>query len=111
KQVANKSKYKVNIIQFIDRKMMFEDIARNVEMTYDELLYELNNIVDAGTKLNINYYIKDRVDEDVVEEVFDYFKDSHTDAVDTAIRKLQDDDISEVEVLLSRIKFVSEIAN
>ena len=111
KQVANKSKYKVNIIQFIDRKMMLEDIARNVEMTFDELLYELNNIVDAGTKLNINYYIKDRVDEDVIDEVFDYFKDSNTDAVDTAIRNLQEDEISEVEVLLSRIKFVSEVAN
>ncbi|MEZ4910872.1 MAG: DNA helicase RecQ [Saprospiraceae bacterium] len=111
KQVANKSKYKVNIIQFIDRKMMLEDIARNVEMTYDELLYELNNIVDAGTKLNINYYIKDRVDEDVIDEVFDYFKDSNTDAIDTAIRNLQEDEISEIDVLLSRIKFVSEVAN
>jgi ATP-dependent DNA helicase RecQ len=57
KQVANKSRNKVTIIQSIDRKMPFDDIARNVEMTHDELLYELNNIVDAGTKLNINYYI------------------------------------------------------
>ena len=60
KQVANKSRNKVTIIQSIDRKMPLSDIARNVEMTYDELLYELNNIVDAGTKLNINFAIKDR---------------------------------------------------
>jgi ATP-dependent DNA helicase RecQ len=111
KQVANKSRNKVTIIQSIDRKMPFDDIARNVEMTHDELLYELNNIVDAGTKLNINYYIKDKVDEDIIEEIFDYFKSAQTDAIDTAIRKLQEDDISEEEVLLTRIKFISDIAN
>lgn len=111
KQVANKSKNKVTIIQSIDRKMPLSDIARNVEMTYDELLYELNNIVDAGTKLNINFAIKDKVDEDIVEEIFDYFKHSNTDAIETAIRKLQEDDISEEEVLLSRIKFISDIAH
>ncbi len=111
KQVANKSKNKVNIIQFIDRKMSFEDIAKNVEMTLDELLYELNNIVDAGTKLNIAYYIKERVDEDIIEEIFDYFKNAPTDAIDKAIRALQEDDISEEEVLLGRIKFISDIAN
>lgn len=111
KQVANKSRNKVTIIQSIDRKMPFEDIARNVEMTYDELLYELNNIVDAGTKLNINYSIKDRVDEEVVDEIFDYFKSAHTDSIDAAIRKLNEDDISEEEVLLTRIKFISDVAN
>ncbi|MCZ2101599.1 MAG: DNA helicase RecQ [Chitinophagales bacterium] len=111
KQVANKSRNKVIIIQSIDRKMPIEDIARNVEMTHDELLYELNSIVDAGTKLNINYYIKDKVDEEVIEEIFDYFKGASTDSIDSAIRKLQEDDISEEEVLLTRIKFISEIAN
>ncbi|MGB4837402.1 MAG: RecQ family ATP-dependent DNA helicase [Saprospiraceae bacterium] len=111
KQVANKSRNKVTIIQSIDRKMPFDDIARNVEMTHDELLYELNNIVDGGTKININYYIKDKVDDDIIEEIFDYFKGSNTDSIDTAIRKLHEDDIGEEEVLLTRIKFVSEIAN
>ncbi|MBC7883864.1 MAG: DNA helicase RecQ [Saprospiraceae bacterium] len=111
KQVANKSRNKVTIIQSIDRKMPFEDIARNVEMTLDELLYELNSIADAGTKLNINYYIKDKVDEDIIEEIFDYFKGAHTDSVDSAIRKLQEDDINEEEILLTRIKFMSDIAN
>lgn len=111
KQVANKSRNKVSIILFIDKKMPFEDIARNVDMTYDELLYELNNIVEGGTKLNINYYIKDKVDEDIIEEIFDYFRDADSDALDTAIRALQEDDISEEEVLLTRIKFISDIAN
>jgi len=111
KQVANKSRNKVVIIQSIDRKMPFEDIARNVEMTFDELLYELNGIVDAGTKLNINYYIKDRIDEEIVDEIFDYFKNAVSDSIETAIRTLQEDDISEEEVLLTRIKFISDIAN
>jgi ATP-dependent DNA helicase RecQ len=111
KQVANKSRNKVVIIQSIDRKMPFEDIAHNVEMTLDELLYELNGIVDAGTKLNINYYIKDRIDEEVVDEIFDYFKSADSDSIETAIRTLQEDDISEEELLLTRIKFISDIAN
>lgn len=111
KQVANKSRNKVTIIQSIDRKMPFEDIARNVEMTHDELLYELNGIVDAGTKLNINYYIKERVDEEIIDEIFDYFKSASSDAIDVAIRKLNEDDISEEEVLLGRIKFISDVAN
>ena len=80
-------------------------------MTYDELLYELNNIVDGGTKLNINYSIKDRVDEEIVDEIFEYFKTSPTDSIDAAIRKLNEDDISEEEVLLTRIKFISDVAN
>lgn len=111
KQVANKSRNKVTIIQSIDRKMPLEDIARNVEMTYDELLYELNNLVDNGMKLNIDYIIKDKVDEDIVDEVFDYFNDAETDSVATAIRTLNEEDISEEEVLLSRIKFISEVTH
>lgn len=111
KQVANKSKNKVTIIQSIDRKMPFEDIARNVEMTFDELLYELNGIADAGTKLNINYYIKDKVDEDIIEEIFDYFRGATNESIDDAIRKLQEDDINEEEILLTRIKFMSDVAN
>jgi ATP-dependent DNA helicase RecQ len=111
KQVANKSRNKVTIIQSIDRKMPLEDIARNVEMTFDELLYEMNSIVETGTKLNLNFWIKDRIDEEVTEMVFDYFKTAKTDEIPDAIRALQEDDISEEEVLLIRIKFMSEVAN
>jgi ATP-dependent DNA helicase RecQ len=91
--------------------MPLKDIAKNVEMTYDELLYELNGIVEGGIKINIDYFIKDKVDEDILDEIFDYFKSATTDAIDAAIRKLQEDDISEEEVLLTRIKFISDIAN
>ena len=111
KQVANKSKYKVTIIQSIDRKMPFEDIARNVEMKVGELLYELNYIADAGTKLNINYQLKDRIDEDILEEIFDYFKNAKSDSVEDAIRALQQEDITEEEVLLGRLKFLCDFAN
>lgn len=111
KQVANKSKYKVTIIQSIDRKMPFEDIARNVEMKVGELLYELNNIADAGTKLNINYQLKDRIDEDILDEIFDYFKNAKSDSVEDAIRSLSQDDITEEEVLLGRLKFLCDFAN
>ncbi len=111
RQVANKSKNKVTIIQSIDRKMPFEDIARLVELKFDELLYELNGIADAGTKLNISYHIRDRVDEEILEEIFDYFREAPTDSIEDAIRKLQEDDITEEEVLLGRIKFLCDIAN
>jgi ATP-dependent DNA helicase RecQ len=112
KQVANKSRNKVTIIQSIDRKMPLEDIARNVEMTIDDLLYEMNGIVETGTKLNINYAIKDKLEEDVVEIIFDYFKSAKSGEIPDAIRALSDEeDISEEEVLLGRIKFMSEIAN
>jgi ATP-dependent DNA helicase RecQ len=112
KQVANKSRNKVTIIQSVDRKMPFEDIARNVEMTIDDLLYEMNSIVDTGTKLNINYALKDKLDEEIIEIIYDYFKSAKTGEIPDAIRALRDDeDISEEEVLLGRIKFMSEIAN
>ena len=68
--------------------------------------YCTNSIIDAGTKLNINFAIKDKVDEDIIDEIFDYFKSATTDTIETAIRKLQEDDISEEEVLLTSIKFM-----
>lgn len=111
KQVANKSRNKVTIIQSIDRKMPLFDISKIVEMTYDELLYEMNSIVDSGTKLNISYAVKDKIDEEIIEEIFDYFSSSSSDAIDLAIRKLSEEDISEEEVLLTRIKFISEVAH
>lgn len=111
KQVANKSKDKVTIIQEIDRKMPLEDIARRVDTKMEEFLYELNAIVDSGTKLNIDYYLEENVDEDIVEEIFEYFHDAETDEVDAAARELQEEDITLEEVQLVRIKFMSEIAN
>lgn len=111
KQVANKSRDKVSIIQSIDRKISLEDIARNLEIPYDELLYELNALVDSGVKLDINYFMKDRVDEEIVEEVFDYFHNAESDSLEQALKILTEEDITFEEICLSRIKFMSEVVN
>ena len=111
KQVANKSKDKVTIIQEIDRKLPLEDIADRMGNTMEDFLYELNAIVDAGTKLNIDYYLEENMDEDIIEEIFDYFHEAETDDIEEAVRELQEDDITLEEVQLTRIKFMSEVVN
>ena len=109
--VANKSKVKVKIIQAIDRKVSLEDIARSNGLDFDELLEEMEAIVYSGTKLNIDYYLEDiEMDEDVIDEIYDYFRQSDTDDLDTALDNL-DGDIYEEDVRLVRIKFISELAN
>ena len=109
--VANKSKVKVKIIQAIDRKVSLEDIAKSTGLDFDELLDEMEAIVYSGTKLNIDYYFEDiEMDEDLVDEIYDYFRSSDTDDLDTALDNL-DGDIYEEDVRLVRIKFISELAN
>ena len=109
--VANKSKVKVKIIQAIDRKVSLEDIAKSTGLDFDELLDEMDAIVYSGTKLNIDYYFEDiEMDEDVIDEIYDYFRQSETDDIDTALDNL-DGDIYEEDVRLVRIKFISELAN
>lgn len=112
KQVANKSREKVAIIQSIDKKIPLDYIADQNKMTMEDLLYELNAIVDSGTKLNIDYYLNDNMDDDIVEEIFDYFNDdAEEDNPDEAFKELQEDDITLEEVLLVRVKFMTEVAN
>ncbi len=111
KQVANKSKNKVTIIQAIDRKLPFEDIAKSVELTMDDLLEELNKMVDGGTKLDINYYLEESIDEDITEEIYDYFHQAESAAINIAYDNLHEDDITMEELSLVRIKFMSEIVN
>jgi ATP-dependent DNA helicase RecQ len=109
--VANKSKVKVKIIQAIDRKVDLEDIAKSTGLDFDELLDEMEAIVYSGTKLNIDYYFEDiEMDEDVIDEIYEYFRGSETDDLDTALDNL-DGDIYEEDVRLVRIKFISELAN
>lgn len=109
--VANKSKVKVKIIQAIDRKVSLEDIAKSTGLDFDELLDEMEAIVYSGTKLNIDYYFEDiEMDEDVIDEIYEYFRKSETDDLDTALDNL-DGDIYEEDVRLVRIKFISEMAN
>ena len=111
KSVANKSNNKIFIIQSIDRKMDFEDIARARNLDMDELLTEIEAIVNSGTRLDIQYYLNTIMDEDKVEDIYLYFKeDAETDSLDDAIDELGSE-YSEEEIRLVRIKFISEVAN
>ncbi len=111
KQVANKSKSKVTIIQGIDRKVPLEDIASTLEMDLEKLIEEMNMIVLSGTKLDINYYLEDNLDEDVMEDVYDYFSDADSESVEDAFEELKEDDITMEEIQLVRLKFLSDNAN
>ena len=111
KQVANKSKVKVSIIQAIDRKIPLHDIAGSNSMTLEELMQELYAIVASGTKLNIDYFIDEVVDEYAREEIYDYFMEADTDSVDAAYAELREDDITLEEIQYVRIKFMSDMAN
>lgn len=111
KTVARKSQLKISIIQAIDRQVDLDDLALSKGMSLDELLTEIESIVYAGIKLNINYFIREVVDPDKVEEIYDYFKTAETDKVQTALEELGEDDFTEVEIRLVRIKFHSEMGN
>lgn len=108
--VANKSKLKVSIIQSIDRKVALDDIANAKGIEFNELLDEVEAIVYSGTKLNIDYFLEDVMDEDHVEDIYDYFKESTTDSLEEAMKELGDE-YTEDEIRLVRIKFISEMAN
>ena len=111
KSVVNRSGNKVFIIQSIDRKMDFEDIAHARDLNMDELLSEIEAIVNSGTRLNINYYIEQTIDEDKAEDIYLYFKeDAETDSIDEALKELGSD-YTEEEVRLVRIKFMCEQGN
>jgi ATP-dependent DNA helicase RecQ len=108
--VANKSKVKVSIIQAIDRKVALDDIAMSKGIEFGELLDEIEAIVYSGTKLNIDYFLKEIMDEDHMLDIYDYFKESTTDNIDDALDELGGD-FTEEEVRLVRIKFISDMAN
>ncbi|TKC56255.1 DNA helicase RecQ [Pedobacter hiemivivus] len=111
KTQANKSQLKVSIIQNIDRKIGLEDIARAKGITYDDILKEIEAIVNSGTKLNLNYFVDEVIDEDRQDEVFDYFQSAENDSIDEALRELGETDYSREEIQLMRIKFMSELGN
>ncbi|WP_099463583.1 DNA helicase RecQ [Parabacteroides provencensis] len=108
--VANKSKLKVSIIQRIDRKVALDEIAMTNGLEFSELLDEIEAIVYSGTRINIDYFLNDVMDEDHIEDIYEYFKDSETDALEDAIEELGGD-YTEEEIRLVRIKFLSEMAN
>ena len=111
KSVANKSALKVSIIQNIDRQIALEDIASAKGISFDEILKELETIVNSGTKLNLNYYIDELIEEDRQDEVYDYFRSTETDSIDEALSELGTEDYTREEVQLMRIKFLSELGN
>lgn len=111
KTLANKSKIKIQIIQQIDRKIPLNDMAKGFGLDMSELLDEIEAIVYSGTKINIDYFIEEEMDEEHVEDIYSYFKEeSVTDRLTTAMRDLGDD-YTEEEVRLVRIKFLSELGN
>ena len=108
--VAKKSMLKVKIIQSIDRQVALDDIANAQGLEFDELLDEIEAIVYSGTRLDISYFIDEVIDEDHVEDIYEYFKESETDDLETAMEELNNE-YDEDEVRLVRIKFLSEMAN
>lgn len=110
RQVANKSRTKVQIIQSIDRKMPLEDIQRTNNLSWDDLIDELDIIVSSGTKIDIQYCL-DHIDEGVQEEIYDYFMSAESDSFIDAWKALKDDDITVEEIQLVRLKFLSDVAN
>jgi ATP-dependent DNA helicase RecQ len=111
KQVANKSKVKIALIQGIDKKLPLEDLAEQNDLSWDELIEELDVIVNSGTKLNLDYYLEENIDEYVLDDIYNYFLDSDNDSAVSAFHALKADDIQIEEVQLVRLKFLSEMAN
>jgi len=112
KSVVNKSLNKVYIIQSIDRQLSLDDIADAKNLTMSELLDEIEAIVNSGTKLNLDYYINQVLDEDRREEIYEYFmQDAETESIKEAFQELGEDDYSEEDIRLVRIKFMSELGN
>jgi ATP-dependent DNA helicase RecQ len=111
KSVANKSANKVFIIQSIDRKVPLDEIAERKNMDFFDLLDEIETIVNSGTKINLDYFIKQVVDEDTIDDIFDYFKnDAESDSIQEALDELGGE-FEEEEIRLVRLKFICEVAN
>jgi len=111
KSVVNKSGLKVYIIQNIDRKLALEDIATAKNLSIDELLTEIESIVSSGTKIDIKYYIDEYVDQYHQEEIYEYFREAESDSIQDALDDLGENEYTEEEIRLMRIKFMSELGN
>jgi ATP-dependent DNA helicase RecQ len=111
KSVVNKSGLKVFIIQNIDRKVSLEDMAKNKNLKMNDLLTEIETIVASGTKVNINYYIDQAIDDDKKDDIYECLREAETDDINAILKELGEDEYSEEEVRLMRIKFISEFGN
>lgn len=111
KSVVNKSINKVYYIQSIDRKISLDDIADAKGLEMKDLLTEIEAIVNSGTKLNLDYYINEILDEDHQDEIYDYFREAESESIEDALEELGEDDYSEIDIRLMRLKFISEMGN
>jgi len=111
KSIVNKSGLKVYIIQSIDRKLPLEDIAKAKGLSLTDLITEIESIVHSGTKVNISYYLNDIMDDDKQDEAMEYFKESESDSIQEALKELGEDEYTEEEMRLMRIRFMSEFGN
>ncbi|MDA9952677.1 DNA helicase RecQ [Chitinophagales bacterium] len=111
KTTVNKSSDKVKIIQAVDKRLPLADLAKNLGINYQELLNQIETIVNSGTKLDISYAINEAVDEDLAEEIYEYFKESETDSLELVLEDFEEEDIDLIDVQIVRIKFMSENAN
>jgi ATP-dependent DNA helicase RecQ len=112
KSVVNKSGLKVYIIQSIDRKLPLDDIADAKGLEMGQLLDEIEAIVNSGTRINIDYYINEVMDEEHQENIFEYFREeAETESVEEALAELGEEEYSEEDIRLIRIKFISELGN
>ena len=108
--VPKKSIWKVKIIRSIDKRIPLDDLAMELKMSFEDFLTEIETIVYSGTKLNIDYFIEEILDEENIEDIYDYFMHSNTDSIDAAVKEF-DGEFSDDEIRLVRIKFISEMAN
>ncbi|SNR97283.1 ATP-dependent DNA helicase RecQ [Belliella buryatensis] len=111
KTSGSRSKVKISIIQQVDRKIDLDEIAENLNLSMSELLQEIEQIIYSGTKLNINYYIENIMDEEREDLLHEYFMNAETDNIKAALNELEDEDFAEEEIRVYRVKFISEHAN
>ncbi len=111
KSVVNKSGLKVHIIQNIDRKISLDDMAKSKGLKLEDVIGEIESIVASGTRVDIQYYINEVIDEERLEEVFDYFRTAENDTIEAAINEMGENEYTVDEIRLIRIKFMSEVAN
>ena len=109
--VANKKNNKIYIIQSLDKKMSLEDIARGKTLTIDELITEIENIVETGTKVNLSHIINDMMDEEELSEIHDFFKTTKEFSFDEAREEFDEDEFTDDEIRILRIDFISKVGN
>ena len=111
KTVADKSTNKIQIIKSIDQKLPLPDIAADLSLDMDELAHQLETIVNAGTRIDIRYYLDDLLDEDLVDDIIEHFTESETGDLDEAFEEFEPDEVEVEDLHLVRIQFMSEMAN